>query len=404
MLLGSFIAQLITLISAPIITRLYTPSDFGILTLIWSYIVILSVIACLRLDQAVVIEDCDEYALHLVLLCIIITTTLVLALSIIMAWFPGIITKYIELNSNSHYLWFIPAGLMAFGINSTLTHWHTRQKDYFLIAFGRVAGALFSAFIKILLGILFFSSSFWLLSGNIIALVVPILLLLIIFLRKNLTQIIRISNKNYMLALLKKYKNFPTYYAATDIINSSSQNIPIILLGHFYSPAVIGFYGLSIAVLRRPIDIVSQSFSKVYLQKVAEEIHEGTDVRRNFIKSTLGLFIVGFFPFAALGLFGELLFVFLFGPKWATAGIYTQILSPWLFLGFVNPPATQIIIVKQKFKFNLKFNILNLGLRVLAIVVPSMLINKPIYSILAFSATGVFTNILYILYAFKHTR
>ena len=403
MLLGNITAQMITLMSAPIITRLYTPDDFGVLTLVWSYVGILSVIACLRFDQAVVIENHDADAINLVFICMLLTGVLTLSLCILVACAAQDIAKLIKLPKSLFYLWYIPAGFAAFGVNSTLTHWFARQKKFSYIAIGRVTGALASAVLKISFGFFLFSSATWLVTGNIVALALPGCILAVVFFYYELKPFPFVDRNRLWRPLVQKYRDFPTYHAASGIINSASQNIPIILLAHFYSPAIIGFYGLSNTVLRRPIEIVSQSLSKVYLQKVAEEYHAGNNLRKNYIRTTVGLLIAGLFPFALLGFFGESIFTFLFGPQWGTAGIYTQILAPWLFLAFINPPATQIIIVKQRFRFNFVFNILSLVLRILSIGLPAMLSMQPTHTLLIFSATSVLTNLVYILYAFKQT-
>ena len=113
--------------------------------------------------------------------------------------------------------------------------------------------------------------------------------------------------------------------------------------------------------------------------------------------------MIGILPFALLGIYGEYVFTILFGTKWGPAGIYTQSLAPWLFLAYINPPATQIIIVKQKFRFNLCFNIISLILRILSIVIPAIFAFTPYHTLMAFSIIGVLTNLVYILYAFKQT-
>ena len=60
LLTGNIAAQAIALLAAPVITRLYQPDDFGIMTFIQSVAGIFTVIACMRYRYAIVLPKEKE--------------------------------------------------------------------------------------------------------------------------------------------------------------------------------------------------------------------------------------------------------------------------------------------------------------------------------------------------------
>lgn len=70
MISGAGLAQLITMMSSVVITRLYSPGDFGIAALVLSVGTVLSVFSTLRFNQAIVVASHTVQAQSLVKLCL----------------------------------------------------------------------------------------------------------------------------------------------------------------------------------------------------------------------------------------------------------------------------------------------------------------------------------------------
>ncbi|MGB3913977.1 MAG: oligosaccharide flippase family protein, partial [Dethiobacteria bacterium] len=61
---GNVAAQLITIGAMPIITRMYTPDDFGIYQLFVSITSVLIVVAALQYDMAIMLPPAEEDAVN----------------------------------------------------------------------------------------------------------------------------------------------------------------------------------------------------------------------------------------------------------------------------------------------------------------------------------------------------
>ena len=62
---GTILAQIISLVSIPIISRIYDPAEYGHLTLILSVTAILIPVATFRIETLIVVSDTDEEAAKL---------------------------------------------------------------------------------------------------------------------------------------------------------------------------------------------------------------------------------------------------------------------------------------------------------------------------------------------------
>jgi len=404
MMAGNVTAQAIAFMAAPVITRLYSPDEFGLLTLVWSYYGILAVVSCLCYEQPIVIEPRDDNAINIFVLCIIITISLALLIGGIIYLFAEEIALIINFKFDKNYLWFIPVAIFSSGLNKSLVSWNSREKKFKIISLCGIFGTISSVSVKIIFAVLFFSSGAWLLSGNILGFFVPAVILLIVFFYESFPSLRANFSRQKMIRLAKEYYRFPTYHVATSLLNSASQNLPVALLAYYFSPVILGFYGLANSIMKRPVNLISTSMSKVFLQKIAEAHVAGKDLRRHFLLATKGLVLIGIIPFCILGFAGSEIFSFVFGEKWLTAGFYAQLLAPWLFFGFINPPATQVIIVKQKLKYNMFFNVISLSLRTITIIITAIFFSKPAITIACFSAVGVILNLYYISFAYRLLR
>jgi len=70
---GTLIAQVIMFISIPILTRLYTPTEFGLYSTFTAVITIIGSISSLKYDQAIMLPKRDKDAEALLFLSTILT-------------------------------------------------------------------------------------------------------------------------------------------------------------------------------------------------------------------------------------------------------------------------------------------------------------------------------------------
>ena len=105
---GTTIAQAIPIAISPILTRIYTPEDFGVFALYMSIASIIAVLATGRYELAIMLPKKDEDAVNIVALSIIIAFFVSLISFLIVFIFNTQITNLLGNPEISNWLYFIP--------------------------------------------------------------------------------------------------------------------------------------------------------------------------------------------------------------------------------------------------------------------------------------------------------
>lgn len=125
---GTTIAQAIPIAISPILTRIYTPEDFGVFALFLAIVGFFSVIASGRYEQAILIPKKDEDAINIFALGFIIICSISLFLLIIILIFNNNITALLNNETISIWLYFIPLTVFFIGLFNLLVLFNNRKK------------------------------------------------------------------------------------------------------------------------------------------------------------------------------------------------------------------------------------------------------------------------------------
>jgi O-antigen/teichoic acid export membrane protein len=384
---GTTIAQAIPIAISPILTRIYTPEDFGLFALYTSIASILGVVATGRYELAIMFPKKDENAANIVILSIIISFFISLILLIFIFIFNAQITNILGNQDISLWLYFIPITVVLTGIYQSFNYWSNRKKQYKRLSISRVIQSSTVATTNLGMGFGGFGAT-GLLFGTIAGQSIATIILAKMVITEDIEIFKKVKKLKYF-ALAKRYVKFPKYEIWSAFFNTASSHSPIILLGVFFNSTVVGFYSLSYRILNLPMSFISSSISQVFLQESAK-IKKDREKLHNLTKSTFKkLFYLGLFPMVFLGVFGDIVFSFIFGEEWKVAGQYAQVLSIWLFFVFLISPLSTLLITLEKQKESFYFNISILISRVLALYLGYYIFNNAFETIVLFTFVGV---------------
>ena len=152
-----------------------------------------------------------------------------------------------------------------------------------------------------------------------------------------------------MVALAKKYKDFPLFASWSAGLNTLGRHLPPIMLTWYYQPEMVGYYALGMRLLNIPLNLMSLSVGQVFFQQISKYVKNGIPVFP-FLRSTaFKLTALGFPGLLLIYFFGANIFQLIFGSNWASAGEIASILSPYFLVRFVASPLSPIfsLIGKQ---------------------------------------------------------
>ncbi len=399
---GTVIVQVLSILASPLMTRLYSPEAFGLLAIFTSFSSLFSVIICLRYELAIVLPETDEEAANLFALSMGIAT-LISLFSAPIFWLAGpTLAQWMNTPELSRYLWMLPPVLLFGGLSMghpALNYWATRTRRYKELSVTRVIGAVFSTSTNLGMGFAGFTSAGVLIGVNILGAIISPLILAGQVLRGNGKLFLSSINWNAILGGLKKYKNFPLYSTWSSLLNTLSVQLPVFMLSIFFSPVVVGQYALGVRILQLPMVFVGSAIGQVFFQRASAAKNNGT-LTEVVEKIFLQLILLAVFPFLLLGFVGTEIFEVVFGSNWIDAGVFAQILVPWMFFVFISSPISTLNSILEQQQADLIFNIMLIVTRAGALFWGGMLGNI-VLTLTLFSASGVALWVFFFLFLIK---
>lgn len=333
LLSGNVMAQGITMLSYLLLTRIYTPDDFGLFGIFYSYIEVLIILSTCKYELAPVIAESDREAtaimrftmrLNAVVSVLLLTVLLVLNLCHAL---PGKVGQigYVSL--------LIPPLVFFCGTTRVYAAMFNRFHQFKQIAFSDLTISASGALAKIVLGLVRFLHFVGLPLGTVLGQAAGNINYLISLKRLNLPKDI---SRQEMWAAVRKHRKFPLYTAPKDFIDAFSGNLPFLWLplAMAVGDAELGLLLLALTFTLRPVNVFNTAVERVLYVDIKErmESHQRIGGRVGKFMLLSNLAIVPFLVVAYL--YAEPIFVFVFGAKWIGTGPYIQALLPWVWVLF----------------------------------------------------------------------
>lgn len=364
---GTTFAQALLILIAPILTRLYSPEDFGVLAIYTSILAIISVIICLRYELAIVLPEKDEDAANILAISILISLGLSLLVLVMVVLFREQFSTLLATPELELWLLLMPLSLVITGFFQALNYWSTRKKQFKRIAFRQITKSSITATTQISIGATSTGVG-GLIVGNIFGQGAATARLTWQIWKDEGRKLLSYLSIKSIKKNVVDYKEFPIYSSWSSLLNTASLMMPPILLGYFFTPAVVGFYALGDRVLKTPMSIMGGAISKVFFQR-ATEANKNGDLDRVTYDIFKQLLTIGLVPLILIAIIAPDLFSLIFGNSWVVAGEYVRWLSVWIFFHFVSSPISTVFVVLGKQRELLLFNIILLITRISVLII-----------------------------------
>jgi O-antigen/teichoic acid export membrane protein len=389
---GTTIAQAIPIAISPILTRIYTPEDFGIFALYMSLVSIIAVVATGRYELAIMLPKKDEDAANIVALSIIISFFVsFITLLVVIIW-NVTITKLLGHPEISNWLYFIPLSILLSGLYQSFNYWNNRKKQYKRLSYNRVIRSTSTATVNLGMGFSGFGSS-GLIFGGILGQFMATFFLAKFTISEN-KNMFGSLDKLKIFVLAKKYIKFPKYDIWATLANVMSHQVVHILFNILISLTVSGYYYLVQKIMGMPTVLISSAISDVFREEASTSFKKNGNAKHIFEVVFKKLFLLSIIPFLFLLLFVQDLFIIVFGANWSEAGLFAQILTPMFFLQFIASPLSYILYITDNQKLNLLMQLGMFFFVLLSFLCGYIFVDTYLIIILISS----FTSMMYIVY------
>ncbi len=330
---GSALGQIISYLVSPLLTRLYTPGDFGVFSVYFSITGICVVASSFRFGLAIPLPKEEKNAINILGLCFVIIPVFSAGVYFFIIFSQNFMSGWIDIPKLLPYLWMIPLSVFFSGLYQALEYWNIRRGNYPSNAKARINLSLATAGAKVFWGAVK-SGGPGLLWGDLIGRSWGFIIISISVLKAGLQKIKDITFSGIIFCA-KRYWKFPAFSLPGALLTSASNNLPAIFLAKYYGLPAAGWYALSSRILLVPINSVGSAVGQVYLGEGARIIHNDKKrLKSLYFKTVFRLFLVGFIPTLIIMIWGPFLFAVIFGDKWEMAGRFARVLAPGFLASF----------------------------------------------------------------------
>jgi lipopolysaccharide exporter len=340
---------------APVLTRLYSPADLGMLGLFTSFLMVAAVAISMSYELGIVSASNTEKAARLTWASMLLSVPVCAVCGIVLY----IMTRFHWLGYGVLPRYSIPlmvTTLLFIGIFSNLRYWEIRQQHFQIVARTTVvqqvtrsisqavlgfagtgpAGLLFGEMMGRAAGMGSLFCDAWLALKNVVVK----------------------ARRSDLVSALAENRNLAGYSLPSSLIDTLAANMPLPLLVQLYGSALGGQFSLMQRVLSVPLALIATSVADTFHSGIAVCAREKPEEMLGlFVRTGAGLFLLGLGPALILFFTGDRLFALVFGKPWTTAGTLAGITAPLFLAQIIVSPLSRLVFVLRGQKSKLIYDL-----------------------------------------------
>jgi O-antigen/teichoic acid export membrane protein len=357
---GTIIAQGITITTTLILSRLFTPSEYGLFALFGAVSAIVGTIVSLSYPIRIILPNRDHEAIKLLLISLLLSIFLGMTILLVTKFLPDEAIAWLGLDSLEGWIFVaIVAGMLTAIVNA-FTYWLNRHSEYKKMAFVRIIQSVIAAAVGISFGLLAIRDG--LLYAQVISVFCALVLLIII------SKVHFFKTGFFGLSsLARKHKAAPFFLYPTAILDVFTNQIPFFLIAFWFTTELTGQYKMAYSLLALPSALIGSAISQVFYQRFSMAWPDSEKAKALLKKTWFLLGAIGFFPFLIITISSEAIFSFFLGEKWIVAGHIASILAVMSYVSLIHSPTSVTMMTLQMNKLLPLFGLATLIHRPLAL-------------------------------------
>jgi len=391
--IGAIISQGIAILATPILSRMFSPNDYGLLALFSSVFLITANIVTLSYPIKIILPKKDLESEQIVLISIFLSVCVGSCLLLLTYTLPNSLISAIGLKNLGNWLSVsIIVGILLAIIN-TLNYWLNRNSLYKIIASLQIAQSIILTSFSLIMG--FFSIE----NGLIFSQIFTFSILVIIFI---LFSGLKFNNYHFigLNHITKKHEDAPKYLYPANLLDVISLQLPFLLITIWFSQEMTGFYRMAYSFLNVPATIVGSATAQIFYQRFNQIWPNAKMAKILLIKTWLMLFFFGLPLFLIIAIWGNKIFIFFLGANWGTAGHIASILAAMSLFSLLHSPTSTTFLVIGCERLLLIFSLVSIFHRIFSLYL-GYLMNNLYFGLIIYMVFEIFSMLIFQYTAIK---
>lgn len=391
---GKVIIIAFTVLTTPLLTRLYSPEAYGYFSFMNTVASNVAVLASLGFPAALVMASNDREFYNL------FASTLLLSL-LMMLVFSGVFLLLIDYilpfqlgQRKWSYAGLMILGSFIFALMQVLPKWNVWRSEFKTGARINVMVNGSSRLTSVFMGYFFAGYPFGLIIGEITGKVVGLTENFLVNVKREWNAMLSQLSLDRMLALMVTFRRYPYFILTGGYVALLSSHIPVLIFPYFFDASAFGNYSLATGLVSIPGTLIAVPLSSVFLRKVVTMNREDPDGIPLFLKRILyALFFAGVFPYAIIVALGPEIFALIFGPEWTFAGIISSILAVFGLLEMLQVTVQSMFQVFKLENLVFRYSLLQIIL-VITLIMPGLLLEDALLMVWGFATAKAVSSSL----------
>ncbi|MFN5416949.1 MAG: lipopolysaccharide biosynthesis protein [Flavobacteriia bacterium] len=368
---GTVLAQIISYLLSPIITRLYSPEDVGEFGFYVRIVTLISTIATARYELSLPVPKNENHAFQIFRLTIRITFFTLIATALL-----GIIYLVYQ-NFDPTEIFLVLAvlvGTFLMVFYNIGTSWSVRIKSFRSISYSKISSSFSINGLRVLFGFLH-----WGYVGLIFSFIIGTFISILYFIYHYL---VNTKNPHYkrskgkMKVLSREFKDFPLINLPHALADALREVLLAFIIVHFFSDEIFGSFDHSFRMLKLPLILIGSSIAQVFMNKAISQIHDKKPVYPLVKRILTILILLSIIPFSLIFFFGGDMFAYVFGNEWKLSGELSEIMAIWLMTNFLISPISSLPIILSKQKSFFIISLIGSVLQILSFAILPVIFGK----------------------------
>lgn len=354
---GQVIAYTISLVSIPLLSRVYTPGQFGSFALIASFSSVAGSLGSLGLQSAVVRAKSDQDSSKVLSVGVALGVTLVsLLVGVVFELRHLLPPDMFAASDISLPLVALFVGLMGVLTlsNSYMNYYANRCSANKVLFANAIIASLSTLLVSLPLGWAG-AGTIGLVVGSLVSSVVS-LIQMVVRVRPTLVK----PGLRNIWYVLQRFRAFVAYQYPANFVEDLTAQLPRQVLGVSQGDAAVGQFSMNERVLSIPMKLLGAPLSTVYLREAAKRRNAGLRIGQFTARIVAAIMAVSVIPVVMLTVWAPDLFGLFLGEEWRTAGTITALLAFPSVLRLTRSAVGTARVVVDKQASNLAFGVLRL--------------------------------------------
>jgi O-antigen/teichoic acid export membrane protein len=396
--LGTIIAQLIPILASPLLTRLYSPDEFGLFANFLGLLSILLVFYTGKFDLAVILPKQDNEAINIAFLSFFLIVCSTVITIIFFLLFGEKVLSVLNIPELSGWIWLIPLAGFFSSTYVVINEWYIRKDNFTGLSKNKIVNTSGITIVSLLFG--FIKLNVGLILGQIIGQFLSIFFAFKIGFKYDYKRLRFISIRK-MKYFAIKYIDFAKLLIPGQFINTIASQVPVFVITAKFGLVTAGLLAFSDRILGVPMNFIGNSVRDVFKQRASRDYKNDGNCLGIYKKVTFSLLAISIVPFIILFISAPYLFSFIFGEEWLEAGKYARILSISYLLSFISMPTSWVFVIGEKQKLDFLWQISFFVCTFIPLIAGVIVYRDAYTTILLLSIGRSFSYILQILMTYK---